>query len=63
MIEIIIGSVRNEYDRKICRGGWGGGCFSKGEGGREYVYVSFKENHLPCKVRFIGYIRGTLKPV
>ena len=54
-------------------GGWGGGkCFLREEGGREYIYldvqgdkihgnpVSFKENHLSCRVKITGYIWFTL---
>ena len=44
MIETIFRSVRNEYDRKICRGGWGGGeCFLRGEGGENIYIYMYKE--------------------
>ena len=43
MIETISQSVRNEYDRKICRGcSGGGGGFLRGEGGENiciYLFV------------------------
>ena len=43
MIKGIYRSVRNEYDRKICREGWGGGaCFLRGERVKNiYIYILY----------------------
>ena len=71
MIETIYRSVRNEYDRTICRGGWGGGhVISKGRGRENEIDsynlghpVSFNKKHLSSRVRIIIYKQVTLNPV